>query len=261
MLRKNSGTVEAVADQVAVEVPVALVYNGISHVVMMATPQDLEDFAFGFSLTEGIIEDPSELYGVAPVETDDGIELQLTISERRFQALKKWRRNMTGRTGCGLCGAESLQQALRLPPPLADSVDVQSSDISRAMQSLPTHQPINQLTGAVHAAAWADLQGSIVEVREDVGRHNALDKLIGALSRAKRPEGFLLVTSRASYEMVQKAGWANMGLVSAVSAPTSLAIELAEKLNITLLGFTREENFVVYANSDGVIGLKEQRKI
>ncbi|WIO74025.1 formate dehydrogenase accessory sulfurtransferase FdhD [Porticoccaceae bacterium LTM1] len=246
---------ETDTDKVAVEVPVAMVYNGISHVVMMATPNDLVDFALGFSLTEGIIEKPSELFSVEQKETEKGIELQLTISERRFQQLKQWRRNLTGRTGCGLCGAESLEQALHLPLPLhrGESEHGEKMDagiIHRAMQALPEQQPINRITGAVHAAAWADLKGNITCLREDVGRHNALDKLIGALAKAERPNGFLLVTSRASYEMVQKAGWAGMNLMAAISAPTSLAIELAEKLNITLLGFTRDEGFVCYAHCD-----------
>lgn len=241
---------ETDTDQVAVEVPVAMVYNGISHVVMMATPNDLADFALGFSLTEGIIEQSSELFGVEVTETADGIELQLTISERRFQKLKQWRRNLTGRTGCGLCGAESLQQALHLPAPLANGDKINAEAIHRAMQKLPKLQPINRITGAVHAAAWADLDGSIVCLREDVGRHNALDKLIGALEKIERPKGFLLVTSRASYEMVQKAGWAGMHVVAAISAPTSLAIDLAEKLNVTLLGFVRDKGYVCYAHCD-----------
>ena len=239
----------------AAEVPVALVYNGISHVVMMATPQNLEEFALGFSLTEAIIQSPVELYGIEIVEAEQGIELQIRISEHRFQALKQWRRNMTGRTGCGLCGAESLEQAIRLPAPLAVGKPIAAQAINRAMAGLPKHQPINQKTGAVHAAAWADSDGNIIAVREDVGRHNALDKLIGALSEPERPEGFLLVTSRASYEMVQKAGWAGMTLMAAVSAPTSLAIELAQKLNITLLGFVRDDKFVCYANCNGVAGI------
>ncbi|MCV6605394.1 MAG: formate dehydrogenase accessory sulfurtransferase FdhD [Porticoccaceae bacterium] len=249
VLRNSGDAPQSASDQVAVEAPVALVYNSISHVVMMATPEDLEDFAIGFSLTEGIIDAPAELYSIEQHHSEKGIELNLTISERRFQKLKQWRRNMTGRTGCGLCGAESLQQAIRLPGPLESGPPVTAQAIVAAMNELPAHQPINQITGATHAAAWADCSGKIVAVREDVGRHNALDKLIGALCKQQRPPGFLLVTSRASYEMVQKAGWANMGLMAAVSAPTSLAIELAEKLNITLLGFVRGENFVCYAHS------------
>lgn len=256
VLRNRDGVTQAAADHVAVEMPVALVYNGVSHVVMMATPQDLEDFAVGFSLTEGIIEHTSEIYGLEQAHTDNGIELQLTISERCFQALKQWRRNMTGRTGCGLCGAESLAQAVRLPNPVTANGPVQSQAIVRAMEELPQWQPINRQTGAIHAAAWADMNGAIVDVREDVGRHNALDKLIGAIRqkehRQPRPDGFLLITSRASYEMVQKAGWANMAVMAAVSAPTSLAVELAQKLNITLLGFARDDSFVCYANCCGV---------
>ncbi|MDM3871867.1 formate dehydrogenase accessory sulfurtransferase FdhD [Porticoccus sp. W117] len=250
--RHADGVIRVASDQVAAEVPVALVYNGISHVVMMVTPDDLEEFALGFSLTEGIIESAEELYEAEIVETDNGIELQLTISERRFQALKEWRRNLTGRTGCGLCGAESLEQVIQLPQPLSVGEPIVAAAIGKAMARLQDYQPLNQRTGATHAAAWADSEGNIIAVCEDVGRHNALDKLIGTLSRRQRPEGFLIVTSRASYEMIQKAGWANMGLIAAVSAPTSLAIELAEKLNITLLGFARDNNFVCYANHQGV---------
>ncbi len=245
-----------VSDVVAEEVPIAMVYNGISHVVMMATPQNLEDFVLGFSLTEGICDTPADIFGVDRVDTPDGIELQIEISERCFQRLKNMRRNMTGRTGCGLCGAESLQQAIRLPPPVTVDEPVCSDVIVRAMQAMPQQQPLNLATGAVHAAAWSDRQGNIFLLREDVGRHNALDKLIGALANTERPPGFLLVTSRASYEMVQKAGWAKMGLLAAVSAPTSLAIELAKNLNITLLGFVRGDDFVVYANSHGISELE-----
>lgn len=255
VIQKDVGAVVRAEDVVAAEVPIAMVYNGISHVVMMATPQNLEDFVLGFSLTEGICEKPDDIFGIDCVETGDGIELHAEISERCFQQLKQMRRNLTGRTGCGLCGAESLRQAIRLPKAVTASETVSADAIARAMRALPERQPLNLATGAVHAAAWADSQGDLYLLREDVGRHNALDKLIGALAKVSRLAGFLVVTSRASYEMVQKAGWADMGLVVAVSAPTSLAIELAEKLKITLLGFARDDRFVVYANSGGIAGL------
>ncbi|MEQ9462853.1 MAG: formate dehydrogenase accessory sulfurtransferase FdhD [Haliea sp.] len=234
-------------DSIAQEVPVALVYNGTSHAVMMATPADLEDFALGFSLTEGILAQPGELYDLDVVAGAEGISINMDIFTQRWVELKQHRRNLVGRTGCGLCGTESLAQAIRpiapvIAPLLADAA------IQRALADLPRHQPMQASTGATHGAAWCSEEGEILLVREDVGRHNALDKLIGALrrQREKLDDGFVLVSSRASYEMVHKSCAAGMGALVAVSAPTSLAIEQARIAGQLLVGFARPGRHVIY---------------
>jgi len=249
----------AVLDQVAEEVPVALIYNGISHAVMLATPLDLEDFALGFSLSESIIDDASEIYEIECISNVDvpGIEVQMRISAARFAALKERRRSLVGNTGCGLCGKDSLQALTMQLPGIKTAIVEQLSPASlyKAIQALNAQQVINLQTGAVHAAAWVDMQGQILALREDVGRHNALDKLLGALAGAKTAHktsepGFLLMSSRVSYELVQKAGRANIAILAALSAPTSLAIELAGQAGICLIGFVREHGFVVYSHPE-----------
>ncbi|MDY7545202.1 formate dehydrogenase accessory sulfurtransferase FdhD [Glaciimonas sp. CA11.2] len=246
----REGRVSSVRDVVAEEVPIALEYNGISHVVMMASPADLEDFALGFSLTEGILADPGELFGCEIVGAADGIQVQMEIASQRFMALKEKRRNLTGRTGCGLCGAETLAQAIRKPPPVASDAQFTAVALHKAIEQMQQQQQLQQATGATHAAAWVRKNGDVVLVREDVGRHNALDKLIGALAADKEDfsSGAVLITSRASYEMVQKAATMGIGLVAAISAPTALAIRLAQEANVTLLGFMRQSSHAVYAN-------------
>ena len=230
--------------------PVALVYNGISHAVMLATPADMEDFALGFSLTEGIIEAPEEIYGAEIVEAENGIRVELEIASERFRSLKERRRNLTGRTGCGLCGTDSLSQAVRMPPVVTSNPVFSPEVIHRGFDKMDELQVLKKKTGATHAAAWLDMNGQVMLVREDVGRHNALDKLIGALARQKADSstGAALVTSRASYEMVQKCGSAGIGMLAAVSAPTALAIRIAREINLTLLGFVRENGHTVYAH-------------
>jgi FdhD protein len=231
----------AADDQVAVEVPVALTYNRMSHVVMMATPADLEDFALGFSITEGIIGGKDDLLAVRVLPRDGGIEVAMTITEPWFDRLTTQRRNLTGRTGCGLCGAERIEQALRYPAAVGDSVRVSHAAVQSALAAMPARQPLQSVTGATHGAAWCSLDGAILCLREDVGRHNALDKLIGALTRENFDprQGFVLVSSRASYEMVYKAAVAGMEVIVAVSAPTTLAIEFAQRCGVTLVGFAR----------------------
>lgn len=250
------GSSAQVADTVACELPVALVYNGISHVVMMATPADLEEFALGFSLTEGILDHPRELYDLEVLPQADGIEVAMTIAAERLAALKAVRRNLTGRTGCGLCGAESLYQAVRKPAPVAGDFRIDHTAIERAVAQLSEHQPLQAHTGAVHGAAWCDAAGEILALREDVGRHNALDKLIGARCRLAAPwgPGFALISSRASYEMVVKAASQGIAILAAVSAPTALAIELAEDANLTLVGFARPGRHMVYTHPQRIIG-------
>lgn len=247
------GQLQQVQDQLAEEVPVAMVYNGISHVVMLATPQDLEDFALGFSLTEGILQQADELYDIEILSQDTGIELHMTIASERFLQLKTRRRQLAGRTGCGLCGAESLSQVFQTDRPALTRKNVQKVklvNILKACQDLRTVQPLQQITGATHACAWVDEKGDIGLVREDVGRHNALDKLIGALLSSDKEGGFIVTTSRASYEMVQKVMMAGFNILVAISAPTALAVRMAKDFDITLLGFFRQTQHVVYAHPE-----------
>ena len=254
---KDNRLVET-TDCLAEEVPIALVYNGVSHAVMLATPQDLEDFALGFSLTEGILQNKSELYDVEIVPQKNGIELQLNIATERFASLKERRRSMAGRTGCGLCGAENLEQVMRLPQADASIIQQALQNISwqsvqNAYDNIQPLQALQQATGATHACAWADGAGNISLVREDVGRHNAMDKLIGAL--AKNPPkiaGFVLTTSRASYEMVQKVASVGINMLAAISAPTGLAVRIAEEFDVTLLGFVRQSTHVIYAHPERI---------
>lgn len=225
-----------------------MVYNGISHAVMMASPVDLEDFALGFSLTESILETAQELYDLEIEQAPQGLSVSMRISSERFAYLKAQRRNMTGRTGCGLCGTESLEQAVR--PVTAQGLGVSVSDaaIQRAVKALRDYQPLQAETGATHVAAWCNLEGEIVAGREDVGRHNALDKLIGSQVKANNDfrQGFALISSRASFEMVQKSVAVGIGCLVAVSAPTALAIEQAQAAGMMLVGFARPNRHVIY---------------
>lgn len=243
-------------DLVAEEVPVAMVYNGISHAVMMASPCDLEDFALGFSMTEGIVQSPDQLFSTEIKPGADGVEVDMHIAGDCYARLREQRRNMTGRTGCGLCGTESLAHVVRVigqvsPQPLPDSAAVQA-----ALENLKSHQPLQSQTGATHGAAWCDSQGRIVLAREDVGRHNALDKLIGARLREQGEQsfaaGFILISSRASFEMVQKSASVGAGTLVAVSAPTALAIREARNSGMNLIGFARPGRHVVYVAGDEI---------
>lgn len=235
-------------DEVAAEIPVALTYNKRSHVVMMVTPTALEDFAIGFSLTEGIVNQPSDILDISVIERENGLEAALTISQDCYDRLTGQRRNLVGRTGCGLCGAESLDQAMRQPAAVNSQVSVTAAALQAAVLSLNSHQPLQVVTGAVHGAAWCDTKGEILALREDVGRHNALDKLIGFLVRTgfDPSAGFVLVSSRASYEMVYKAAAVGMEVLVSVSAPTTLAIDFAHRSGITLVGFARPGRHNVY---------------
>ena len=240
----------ALADQVIEEVPVALVYNGVSHAVMLVTPTDLEDFALGFSLGEGILASVRDLYDCESVPHGQGIEVRMTVAGACFATLKERRRTLAGRTGCGLCGVESLAALERPTLPVARTCVPRRGAIVRALAALPQQQPLFRLTGGGHGAAWVRADGTVQLVREDVGRHNALDKLIGALTRQSFvPEnGFVICTSRASYELVQKAMTVGIGLLVAVSAPTAAAIRLAERAQITLVGFARGERMLIYTH-------------
>jgi formate dehydrogenase accessory protein FdhD len=244
----------AAIETVVEEVPVALVYNGISHAVLLASPMDLEDFALGFSLAEAILARASDLYDIEMQHSSQGIALQLSIASGAMHALKLRRRTMAGRTGCGLCGAESLDQVARPVAPVPAGGVVGASALHAAMAALKDSQVLHQATGAVHAAGWASWDGRLLLAREDVGRHNALDKLIGALAWRGHDtrDGFAVVTSRASYEMVQKAAAAGIRLLAAISAPTAMAVRLAEHSGVTLAGFVRQDKQVVYAHAGRV---------
>ena len=250
--RCRDGAGHASDDVLAVEVPVALEYNGISHAVMLASPADLEDFALGFSLTEGIVADASEFYGCEIETTADGQLVQIDIATERFLKLKGRRRNLAGRTGCGLCGTEALDQVVRPMQPIVHRQPLDAARLIAGMRAMQGLQPLQQRSGATHAAAWMNDAGEVVCVREDVGRHNALDKLIGALVRQKTDlvRGTALITSRASVEMVQKAAVMNIGAMAAISAPTSFAVRLATQAGLTLIGFMRDASYVVYAHPE-----------
>lgn len=241
-------------EMVAEEVPVALVYNGISHAVMLATPQHLEDFAVGFSLSECIVGRSGEIHDLEIVEQINGIEVHLQLSAERAHALKVHRRSLAGRTGCGLCGTESLDQLAKRATSVISSAELHQGALPRALAALHEVQALFHLTGAVHAAAWCSFNGEIKLLREDVGRHNALDKLIGSLAaqRIGFGEGFVLMTSRASYEIVQKAAAVGIAVVAAVSAPTGLAIRVAIESGVTLIGFVRGERHCVYSHPERV---------
>jgi len=250
VLRMRHDVLTPVEDMVIDEVPVALVYNGISHAVMMATPSDLEEFALGFSLSEGIIAQPGQCYDIEVEHGRDGITVHLEIASAAFVGLKERRRSLAGRTGCGLCGVDSLQQVSRALPTLAPVRGLHAGGVRRALDAVGAEQPLARLTGAAHAAAWCGMDGSLRLVREDIGRHNALDKVIGAMARARaRPaDGFLLITSRVSFEMAQKAIMAGVPALVGMSAPTLAAVELAEQAGMTLLAFARGRDFVCYTH-------------
>ena len=254
VLRVRDGEQTIATDVIAVEVPVALEYNGISHVVMLASPANLENFALGFSLSEGIIQQASELYACEVEATAAGWLVHLEIAAERFMLLKERRRNLAGRTGCGLCGTESLEQVTRCKTVVSHRHHFTEAAILNGMHAMQNLQPMQKQSGATHAAAWMTAQGQIECVREDVGRHNALDKLIGVMAEQKQDftAGVLLITSRASYEMVQKAAIMNVGVIAAISAPTSFAVELAEQTEVTLMGFMRDQTYVVYTHADRV---------
>ena len=253
--RWQAGTLESATDQVADERPVAFKYLGVPHVVMLATPADLEDLAVGFTLSEALVSSPGEIRAVEVHATGEALEIEIAIAAERFADLLTRHRNLTGRTGCGMCGAETLADAIREPPALEGALRISAREMHAALASLASGQVYNARTGSIHAAAWVVPGAGVELVREDVGRHNALDKLIGALVR--RGEnlalGYAIVTSRASYEIVQKAATVGIAALVAVSAPTAFAIRSAEEFGITLVGFARPQRHVVYAHGERLI--------
>jgi FdhD protein len=232
------------------EVPIAMTYNGGSQAVMMATPQDLEDFAIGFSLNEALVERLSDIENLEIVHLDEGVELRMWLGESAGSRLTARRRAMAGPTGCGLCGIDSISEAVRPTAKVASESPFSAAQIMAAIASLPAVQKLNIQTRAVHAAAFWSPQSGIEFVREDVGRHNALDKLSGALARAKRPThaGIVSLTSRVSVEMVQKAAAIGAPVLASVSAPTALAVRTAEEAGVTLVAVARQDGFEVFAN-------------
>ncbi|WP_018235180.1 formate dehydrogenase accessory sulfurtransferase FdhD [Ensifer sp. BR816] len=237
------------------ETAIALTYGGSTHAVMMATPADLEDFAVGFSLTEGIITDPDQIETVDVVAEDKGIDLQIMLRDEQNDALRLRRRHMAGPVGCGLCGIESIEQAVRATPDVSGSaLRLSEQDIVQAVGLLNGQQPLHLETRAVHGAAFYVPGRGLIAVREDVGRHNALDKLTGAAARAgfKGAEGAVVVTSRVSVEMVQKTAIAGSPVIIAISAPTALAIRTAEAAGMTLVALVRGDEFEIFTHPERI---------
>lgn len=249
--RHRADDTHRVPDVVAEECPVALVFNGISHAVMMATPADLEAFALGFALSEGIVAEAQAVRDIEVIRHADSAEVHLDIAQSAFMQLKQHRRALAGRTGCGVCGIESLE-LLDLEPECvrvsARACCAGTAAIARALEDMPAHQPLMQATGCVHAALWCRADGTIVKAFEDVGRHNALDKLLGWMARENTDTGtgFVFMTSRASYELVRKAARRNVAVLATLSAPTSLAIRIAREAGMRLLSYCRANGYSEY---------------
>jgi FdhD protein len=252
VLRRRGTESANTSDRVAEEVPVALVFNGISHAVMMVTPRELQPFALGFALTEGLVAQRSDVFDIEVQEHPRSFEVEITIASQEFVQLKQQRRSMAGRSGCGVCGIESLE-LLDLKPARIDAAPLHDLDslqpaIARAAAELGQHQELMRATGGVHAAAWCDASGAVLRVCEDVGRHNALDKLIGhlALEGVDMRCGFVFMSSRASYELVRKAARMNIPMLATISAPSTLAIDIAAEAGIKLVSFCRQDGCVEY---------------
>lgn len=239
---------------VAEETPVTFAYNGVSHAVMMASPTDLEDFAVGFSLTEGLVRNASALTATTVVRHNRGIELQIETATAPAGGAR--RRRLSGRSGCGICGMADVEEVLRALPHVESDTSFTVAAISRAIRELGAQQPLNDATGAVHAAGWANASGAVHLVREDVGRHNALDKLVGAMARSAIDphDGFVVLTSRGSFELVQKVAILGAPMIATVSAPTALAVQIAIDAGITLAGFARDGRVTVYAHPERIRG-------
>jgi formate dehydrogenase accessory protein FdhD len=247
--RIEGSAAQITREQVAAEVPVAMQYNNRPHAVMLATPTDLEDFAYGFALTERIVAAVAELKLLDIQWSEHGVALEMQIPADRAVALLARDRNLTGRTGCGLCGTATLEAAIRPVRKVSgEGTQLTAADIWNGMRQLSERQPLNAVTGSVHAAGIVTADGTLT-VREDVGRHNAIDKAAGAVLRAQLKPEALLVTSRASYEVVHKAAEVGCRLVAAISAPTALALQLAQEAGVTLVGWTREPRLTLYCGA------------
>ena len=238
------------------ETAIAFSYGGSTHAVMMATPADLKDFAVGFSLTEGIITDPSEIEVIEPVLEDKGIDVQIRLADAQNDALVARRRHMAGPVGCGLCGIESIEQAVRETPSVrASQLTLSEDEVAEAVRLLNGQQPLHMETRAVHGAGFYVPGTGLIAVREDVGRHNALDKLAGAAARAgyRGAAGAVVVTSRVSVEMVQKTAIVGSPFIIAISAPTALAIRTAEQAGMTLIALVRGDEFEIFTGAERVV--------
>jgi FdhD protein len=244
-----------VVHQVAVEAPVQIAIGGAPFAIMMATPQDLEDFAYGFALTEGIAQEVEDIRGVEIMAVEDGFRAALALTAEKLQAHLARKRAMSGRTGCGLCGIEDFAQMPSPRPPPAREPPIEPSAIGAALAELEGRQPLNALTRAVHAAAWCRRDGRIALIREDFGRHNALDKAIGALWRAgvAAGDGFFVITSRCSFEMVAKAAIFGARTLVSVSAPTSLALERARAFGVTVIAVARADKALSFEAGAGKV--------
>lgn len=252
---RRNGRLAAGERFVPEETPVAFSYAGSTHAVMMATPADLEDFATGFSLTEGIITDPAEIETIEVVAEDKGIDLQIRLADAQNDALTARRRHMAGPVGCGLCGIESIEQAVRVTPSVrSSSLTLCEDEAVEAVRLLNGQQPLHMVTRAVHGAGFYVPGQGLIAVREDVGRHNALDKLVGAARRVGHAgaAGAVVVTSRVSVEMVQKTAIIGSPFIIAISAPTALAIRTAEEAGMTLIALVRGEDFEIFTGAERI---------
>jgi FdhD protein len=254
----RGGVFEAGQRIIPTEVPIAITYGGSTQAVMMATPSDLEDFAVGFSLTEGLIQSTSDIQSLEVIEEEEGVELRMWLAPELADAYSRRRRLLAGPTGCGLCGIESLTEAVRTPPVLTAGARYQPSEIIAAMASLGPAQDLNRQTRATHAAGFWTPAGGLRAVREDVGRHNALDKLAGHVLRSGETaaEGIVVLTSRVSVEMVQKAAMMGTPVIAAVSAPTALAVRTAEAAGITLIAVARGDEFELFSHAVRIAGTR-----
>jgi FdhD protein len=226
----------AIVWQVPEEVPIAILFNSQNHAVMMGTPADFEDFATGFAIAEGIVAKASDIDGILVLPSEQGFAVDLSVKEDKLNYSRMAKRSLEGRTGCGLCGIEDIKDAIRMPGRPVPDVQLSPQAVARAYEELPRHQPMSKINRTVHAAAWCSVDGEILLSREDVGRHNALDKLIGALARAETDltSGFVMMSSRCSFELVQKCAIAGIGALATVSAPTALALTLASQAHLKL---------------------------
>lgn len=251
------GAVRTEQRDVITEIALSIEYNCSSYAVMMVSPADLEDYLYGFSLTEGIVTGRDDIIGLDIHDVEGGMVAAVEIRPPCFEKLENFRRQMAGRTGCGLCGADRLEHVIRPLSPLPAGKRFSAALIHDSMQKLRGHQPLNRATGAAHAAAFCDERGQVLAVREDVGRHNALDKIIGHLMRQglDPSTGYVLVSSRCSFEMIQKSAAGGLPLIAAVSAPTALAVDLARKTGVTLLALVRDDNMSIYEDSANRLGL------
>ena len=247
---------EDIRDRIAVEVPILIKFNGRKYVVMMASPSDFEDFGIGFALSEGLLENIEQIYSISYEKVEKGISININVSDECIAKIFEINRNLEGRTGCGLCGISEIDNALRSLKVLKiDSLQIEMGLIFSALENLPDKQIINSETGSVHAAAFFNSNGDLIQIREDVGRHNALDKLIGFLAKSKINifDGFIVITSRCSMEMVQKTITIGCPILVSVSAPTSLAIDIANQNNLTVLAFARKEKINIYTHSSRIL--------